>query len=440
MRDQNINISSGLWLFLTAFLLIFYFPGTLKGAGIPSIEDVIEEKAQVPRIEELTDGKVKEGDLINKDNMDLVKEYLTPGVAEAIRQGMVLIMRPQLPVDKIVPKFFIELTKKNDGKAIIDENGTVYYEKMGTPWPGGCPFTRPKNALEAMANTKYGWVLDDVRQYPNILVFNSSDGKDYKTLYMDHLYVNCNCRHLVPPFGTYPGYEDVMFKRISVTTSPLALKGLGQFTVRHYDDAKKYDAGFAYLPAFKRTVRISATTWQDNIGGSDWTFGDGGILQEPYSDWDFKSATLKYMLMPEPDPPFPYIKKDATLDSRLQFDVGRKFGRLGWAIWPVYEVEAIPKIKHIYGKKVFYVNTWPYWPATWEINLSDSYDRQMKLWKVSWMCRAVLSYKDMSFVSTSSGPMHDLQTGHSSTFWFSQEVTELKPDDVTLTTLLQAGR
>ena len=50
---------------------------------------------------------------------------------------------------------------------------------------------------------------------------------------------------------------------------------MGQYAVRYYDSVKTYDAGFTYLPAFKRTIRTSATTWQDNIGGSDTIYGDG---------------------------------------------------------------------------------------------------------------------------------------------------------------------
>ena len=69
----------GFILMLISLLLIFPYQGVSNGAGVPSAEDVAFGKAPLPTIEELTGGKVKAGDLINKDNMDLVKEFLTEG-------------------------------------------------------------------------------------------------------------------------------------------------------------------------------------------------------------------------------------------------------------------------------------------------------------------------------------------------------------------------
>ena len=41
---------------------------------------------KVPTIEDLTKGKVKIGDLIDKNNVDLVKEYLTVGIYESVKK------------------------------------------------------------------------------------------------------------------------------------------------------------------------------------------------------------------------------------------------------------------------------------------------------------------------------------------------------------------
>ncbi|MCP4681727.1 MAG: DUF1329 domain-containing protein, partial [Desulfobacterales bacterium] len=80
------------FLMLFSLLLILPFPGVLIGAEVPSAEDVAFGKAALPTIEALTGGKVKEGDLINKGNMDLVKEFLTEGQAKCIEDGMVMRM------------------------------------------------------------------------------------------------------------------------------------------------------------------------------------------------------------------------------------------------------------------------------------------------------------------------------------------------------------
>ena len=441
MKTQILKICRTLLPVLTSLILILAFPIVLKAAEIPLIDDVIEGRAGIPGIEDLTSGKVKAGDLVDANNVDLIKDYISPGVYETIKHGLVLRMGTQQPPDQIVPKYFREVTEKNRDKAIIDANGTVYYEKEGNLWPGGVPFTRPKNGIEAMANTKYGWVYDGAVMYPNTMTYTNAEGKVYKSSLMEQRYLFYNTRTKNPPLGSIPGYEDILYKRISVFHAPLELRGLGQYTVRHYDDVKKSDEGFAYFPAYKRTIRVSATTWQDNIGGSDMTYGDGGGLQEPYSYWEFNLLEKKYILLPEPKAPFPYVvEKTGEIDKRIKFTVGQKFDISGWAIWPVYVVEGTPTIKHVYGKKVFYVHAWPYWPSSWQIGLADSYDRQMKLWKVFWNRRNQKVIDGDVYTAVEGGPVYDIQSRHKTDFWYVEKPYNVKPEDFTLQTLIQLGR
>jgi len=426
---------------LVSLLFVFSLPGFLNAAEIPSVEDIIEGGAQIPTIEALTDGKVKEGDVIDKNNVELIKEYICDGVYEMVMQGLNMKMGSQLPADKIVPKFFREITEKNMGKAIIDQNGAVYYESLGNLWPGGVPFVRPETGLQVMANPKYGCVYDGFRMYPTILTYTNPEGRTYKSSYMEQRYYYCTTRKKEEPLGAIPGYENILYKRISVFISPLNMKGLGQYTVRYYDDAKDYDTGFAYLPAYKRTIRVSAVTWQDNIGGSDYTYGDGGGLQEPYSYWDFKLLGKKFILLPEPDSPFHFINEETgMIDERVKFTVGQKFVVFGWAVWPVYVVEGMPKIKHLYGKKMFYVHAWPYWPATWQVGLTEAYDRQMKLWKVLWNRRDLAVFDGETYTTNTGGPAYDLQSKHMTNFWYIEKPFKANPEDMTLNTLLAIGR
>lgn len=426
-------------------IFILLCPGVLKAADIPSVRDVIKGKAPVPTIEELSGGKVKIGDLIDRNNVDLVKAYLDPGTYEMVKRGLVLRMSAMnRPPERLVSRYFREATERNRGKAVMDENGTVYYEKIGTPWPGGLPYSEPKTGMEVMANIKYGRVWDEWRTDPNEILFVNSAGKPYKKYMFKQDYIKCTTRTKVPPLGAIKGCENIMWKRVSVITYPLVVKGLGQYTVRYYDDAKNYDTGFAYLPNLKKTMRVSATTWQDNIAGSDLTYGDGFGLQEPYSYWKFRLLGIKYILAPwEPDLSFDFIDARGRISKNIIYDVGRKFVRAGWAILPFHIVEATPTIRHIYGKKVFYCQAWPYWPTYVPVALADMYDRQMKLWK-SWVPirgREVRSKGETVF-GTGVGLVYDFQADHMSQFWLRMLVNQMgyKPGDITLRKLVQTGR
>ncbi|MBU1052579.1 MAG: DUF1329 domain-containing protein [Proteobacteria bacterium] len=449
---KTVNLA----IVLIAFIFTLLLPGALIGADIPSIKDVVEGKAALPTIEDLTGGKVKIGDLIDKNNVDLVKEYITAAMYVNVKRGMVLKMGTQLSPDKLYPKAFKEATERNRGKAVMNNNGAVYYEKIGTPWPGGIPFAWAKNGLEAMGNYQYGRVWDSYIHRPVHMWYINSKGEVYKSVGQEHMYVRCSGRTIEPPLGTIPGYENILIKRITVATYPREIAGLGQFTVRYYDSAKDYDTGFAYLPAFKRTMRTSATTWQDNIAGADLIYGDGDGFQEPYSDWDLKLIGKKYLLVSESTtnntydnngkPRIPtYDEKRKPADG-IQFDVGKKFARIGWVIMPVDVVEAIPRFKHVYGKRVVYIPIWPYIFSGGGIAATDIYDRQMKLWKGLFHIYGRLEYingdQQKPVTPYTSTWYYDLQADHTTQMWMpcAKLFVGFSPEDINLTTLLKKGR
>src|SRR3990172_11315990 len=108
-------------LLVYSLSLVLLLPVALMAANVPSIEDVVGGKAVPPTIEDLTGGKVKNTDLIDKHNVELVKEYLTAGLYENIKRGMVLRTGTQLPPDQLNPKPFRDATDRNRGKAVMDE-------------------------------------------------------------------------------------------------------------------------------------------------------------------------------------------------------------------------------------------------------------------------------------------------------------------------------
>jgi hypothetical protein len=198
-----------------------------------------------------------------------------------------------------------------------------------------------------------------------------------------------------------------------------------------------------YLPAFKRIMRFSTTTWQDNIIGSDMTGGDGRGLQEPLSTWSFKLIKNAYILFPESKSPFPIIDKDGNFNEQLKFDLGRKYVRLGWRIYPMHIIEGKCKHKHIYGKKILYVHEYPHWPSGSQITSVDSYDRKMELWKSFYVPKGYY-YKlnGEPYTTSHGGIMADLQSDHITQVYFIQELNKrgYKPEDITIKSLIQLGR
>jgi len=160
---------------------------------------------KLPTIEDLTEGKVKIGDLIDKNNVDLVKEYLGVSVYELVKNGMVLRMANQLSPRQFYPKQFYDATERNKGKAVIDENGTVYL-KDGSIWPGGFPFPESTTGLEIMANVKFGCFWDDTYA-PRTVKFVNKNGEVYDTNKAVSRHLAMTGRLTNPPIGVSPGCE-----------------------------------------------------------------------------------------------------------------------------------------------------------------------------------------------------------------------------------------
>ena len=104
-------------------------------------------------IEAYTKGKVKVGDVINKDNIELVQDLIDPMLYQEVTQdGREFFVLPtQTETDVHFPPFYLDATLKNWGQAQFGPDGNVY-TKDGKPWIGGHPFPDPQDGFETITN------------------------------------------------------------------------------------------------------------------------------------------------------------------------------------------------------------------------------------------------------------------------------------------------
>ena len=400
-----------------------------------------------PTIEELTNGTVKIGDLITKDNVDVVKEYLPVGLYECVKNGMVLKMGTTPPPEEINPKTFLEATERNRGKAIVDDHMVVRYQD-GSEWPGGIPFPDPKTAPELMGNYRFGVATDTYTKF-ELNWYVNKQGVHYKT--EDSRFFNywTDGRLKVSPLGSVPGQEDYHRRFLLVTVAPLDMKGSGLLQINFDDDTEKYNIGFIYNPKFKRTMRISAATFQNNLEGTDFAIGDPEGISEPFGLWNFSLVEKKFMLTAElvRDPQPTYTGEGLNIDPQMEWDVGKKFPRLGWAITPVYVVEATPTdSSHMYSKRILYLTS-PYYAqsvGSRSCVYVDMYNRAGKMWKFYYDWRGGLfTHKDgENYTVTTGMSMHNFQTGHQSHMPHYKVIAddEMEPEFISLKKLIELGK
>jgi hypothetical protein len=427
-------------VFIVSFIVFLLFIPLMGAFGAEEFWKL----PPVPTIEELTDGKVKVGDTITKENVDLVKDLLPVSTYELVKQGLIMDIGDVSKPGELVPEFFRKATEASYeafGKPVVDEK-VVIYTKDGKVWPGGRPFPNPQNVLEIMANAKYGECMDD-DDVDVQMCFVNRQAKAYKTVDLFMRQIWCNTRELLPPLGAIPGHEKEYKAFINVILKPRDLRGLGYFSIRHWDEVKHPDQGFTYLPAFKRYIRVSATTWQDNQAGSDMTNGDSEGLYEPYSYWQFKLIDTKPMLVSAPTEKSIRIPGTRNLDwSQFHGGTGgQRFHRDVWEVDNFYVIEATPKVEHIYSKKILYVCPDSVFTA---IRAFDAYDLQGQLWKGMVQSRHILHPKghpDQRFNGLDMLNFYDLQTGHLTiTFGTHRPNVGINRSEFSLKQLIERGR
>lgn len=400
-------------------------------------------------IEKLTAGKVKAGDTITKKNVDLVKNLISDGVYELVKGGMVMVIgTPYAPWESTPGWYRAETEKihKEYGDPILDENLTPWTRDHKT-WPGGLAFPNPKTVEELVASTYYYHGADSYRFTYSPFIFVDAEGKVEKISVnsIDSRYIYGRLNEA--PLGTVPGMEKEDHRTCTAMKYPREIKGLGQLTIRYYEVGKYPDEGFAYIPAFKRVLRVSATTYQDNMAGGDMTWGDvGGGLYEPQYYFTFKLREKKPILVPDYNAPLPTKLEDKNLlDIHQPWDSGMKYPRLNWRLIEGFVVESTPKVSHVYGKRIQYLADPKYILSfAGMCTVGDRYDRPGKLWKTAIADGAasptLVRGEKMSGVRIQN--CYDLQTKHSTMLLNIPDYLNNggNPGGLTLKYLTQTGR
>jgi hypothetical protein len=337
-------------------------------------------------VERLSNGKIKVGMVITKNNVDGMKNELitltSPGVYSMVKKGMEMVIADYKPWP--VPKAFGDVTKANVGQAVISPDGNLR-TRDGRWWIGGTPFFAvdekdPQAAVKAWYNQINVYDGDDFTHDGVCMYFINAMGQRERGLEMSWDRLFLTSREILPPKPSYdPSLEDIFFKELVYVQSPADLQGFGNLTYR-YNDQNRLDDSFAYIPAMRRVRRLTSGQRFDPFVGCDSSIGDFRTLDVPLARWNWKLIDVqpKLTTLFSCD----YITENKSVQRRHPSTVGEKFPRMNWRLWPnVYVIEATPKTRNdcpIYSKKVLWALG-----GSWKSNLADAYDLQGRLWKTT---------------------------------------------------------
>lgn len=265
------------------------------GAGVLApLWDVIAAEGDITKAypEELlsldlyTKGKLKAGDVLSADNVDVVKDLLDEVTYIQIKQqGRLVDLTPTTTdVWKLNPPPYLQATLRNRGQAKFDEKGNVT-TLDGKPWIGGNPFPDATEAAQVLAGHNLSWGRHDVTQYCVDEHDLDGDGNEQYHYQFFWVEVATTGRTVLDPKPYLPGHEQFIRHQAAVWTAPNDVKGTSILNNWQYDQTQ-YPDFFGYLPAFKRVRRFPTNQrFEPVIAGSTFFLTDAWMTGDPTLTW-----------------------------------------------------------------------------------------------------------------------------------------------------------
>lgn len=237
-------------------------------------------------IEEYSRGRLKSGDVISRDNVDLVKDLLDPVRWRQITEmGRRLVLAPSTTdLLKLNPPEYIEATLRHRGQAAFDGKGNVV-TREGKPWIGGNPFPEPRSAVEVFAAHTLSWGRHDASLYACREYDLDESGKvlyHYATCWAEMATVG---RTVLEPRPYLPGMGDKVRFQSVFFVAPADVAGMAYLNIWPYDQTQ-FPALYGYLPAFKRVRQLPTNQRFEPLNpGSELYLSDAWAAGDPFLTW-----------------------------------------------------------------------------------------------------------------------------------------------------------
>ncbi|WP_022980674.1 DUF1329 domain-containing protein, partial [Ideonella sp. B508-1] len=262
----------------SAGVLSALWPLVAKGADIGKAYP-----DELMSIEAYTKGKLKTGDLISVDNIDVVKNLVDPTVYHQVKNmgRKIRIVPTTRDVSRLFPAEYLQATLRNAGKARFDADGNVVGPD-GKGWLGGNPFPDAKTGVEAAANLTLSWGRHDCSAYAVRDWEIGPDGSQAYTYDLAWFELNTQARS---DGRVLKGYEDKLRLQSILFTGPSDIKGTSYLNTWHYDQRKFPDL-VGYLPAFKRVRKFPTNQrFEPIMPGSNLYLSDTWAAGDPMLTW-----------------------------------------------------------------------------------------------------------------------------------------------------------
>ncbi|MDY6862297.1 MAG: DUF1329 domain-containing protein [Thermodesulfobacteriota bacterium] len=294
-----------------------------------------------------------------------LKRLLVPNsfsVINGLQNGWISLAIVEKGILKALPSFD-KWSAKNKGKCRIEPGNKL------VGWKAGLPFLHPKNGSELAVNIERSH--QNCEQYYihfKYLLFNKNT--QLERSFKLHLYGRFWMgRTELPPIPEEHGNNGtIRFKESIIVYEPFDVKGFTQVRIR-YDDVKKDDESYSYIPAIRRLRRLTGADVTDPILGSDLANDDFECLRQKIN------SRMTFNLLPSQK----FMVPDFPSNKLIYSPLTENCAQVNWQIRPLLILTIYPNDPdYCYKKRVLYVDPEGGMASLWG---SENYDQRGRFWR-----------------------------------------------------------
>ena len=226
---------------------------------------------EISSFEGLTKGKINNGDVINANNVDFLKDYMDEVAFMQVKEmgREIDTHATTMDPDYLSPPDYLGATVKNSGRAKFNADGNVVTDD-GSAWIGGNPFPMLKNGAEAFANITMSWGRYDNTFYAIQEDDLNPDGSLAYSYDFAWIEMQATGRTSDPDGVYFKGEQDTVRYQTAWFNAPQDVKGTAFLSTCHMTNGstRNWKAIFQRLNGFVASRLISVLSrfaWPDLV-------------------------------------------------------------------------------------------------------------------------------------------------------------------------------
>ena len=314
------------------------------------------------------EAELKPGDTIGPQNWQRVQGMVGENFLSRIKAGHTI----QIKEPKVFRplKEYVEATEKYSGKVRLGPNGELQDYVAGQPFPKIDP-SDPQVGQKLAWNFFWRWLGDDyktggaVEGGKIIRTAIEKDGSERRADLVSY-FIFPRTRYTLSPRPAIPGYEHIDYMQLRVDSYPRDSAGTTTLEMR-YDDPKRADDLYLYIPSIRRIRRATTTLRCQTLAPSEFNLDDINSFNGKVTDFSYKFLGEKKILANLSQEKFPFNRKKGDylpLDEK-------------WQVVDTYVLEITPKDPdYCYPRKVLHLNK-----VTYDTHWTLMWDKKGEYWK-----------------------------------------------------------